>query len=188
MKLIVGLGNPTKEYEGTRHNVGFYCIDEIAKYYNTSFSVEASLKCMLAKVNINGNKAILIKPLTYMNLSGEAVRLVAKYYKIEVDDILIISDDLDSHTGRVRIRANGSAGGHNGLKSIALNLQTENYKRIKVGIDRSNTIPVIHYVLQKFKEEELALINQAIELIIKAVDNFIKDVDFGKISSLYSKK
>lgn len=188
MKLIVGLGNPTKQYEGTRHNVGFICIDEIANKYNVSFSLESSLKCMLAKVNVSGFKAILIKPMTYMNLSGEAVIAVSKYFKIPVEDIIVISDDLDSHTGRIRIRANGSAGGHNGLKNIALHLHTEEYKRIKVGIDRSKVIPVIDYVLQKFSTDEMALINLAKDEVFKAVDDFIKEEPFNKIASKYSKK
>lgn len=188
MKLIVGLGNPTKKYEGTRHNVGFLCIDAVASHFNVQFTLETSLKCMMAKVNLDGYKAILMKPMTYMNLSGEAVQAVMKYYKIEVEDILILSDDLDSHTGRIRIRSNGTAGGHNGLKSIAQHLHTEEYKRLKIGIDRSEVIPVIDYVLQRFSTEELAVIEQTKEEVIAAVTDFIHEIPFMQIASKYSKK
>ena len=163
MRLIVGLGNPGKNYESTRHNVGFMTVDNIARHYNTEFRLESKLKGMLASVMIKGEKTYLLKPMTYMNLSGESIRAVANFYKIPVEEIIIICDDLDSKTGRVRLRANGSSGGHNGLKSIESQLGTQEYKRIKIGIDRSNVIPVIDWVLQKFSNDEMALINQAIE-------------------------
>lgn len=188
MKLIVGLGNPGSDYEKTRHNVGFMALDYFASKNNITFRLEQKFKGMLANVNINGNKAILLKPMTYMNLSGESVILVAKYYKIAVDDIIVISDDLDSHTGRVRLRASGSAGGHNGHKNIIQHLGTENYKRIKIGIDRSNTIPVIDWVLQKFSSDELIMIDEAIVKTSLAVTDFIKAVPYNKIASLYSSK
>ncbi len=188
MKLIVGLGNPTKEYEGTRHNTGFICLDYIADKYNASFSLDTSLKCVLARINVDGFKAILMKPMTYMNLSGEAVLAVCNYYKIPLEDIIVISDDLDSHPGRVRLRDSGSAGGHNGLKNIAIHMHSENFKRIKIGIGRSSVIPVVDYVLQKFPESELALINEAKEQAYLAVNDFIHEVDFYKIASKYSKK
>ena len=188
MRLIVGLGNPGKNYESTRHNVGFMTIDNIAKHYNTEFRLESKLKGVLASVMIKGEKTYLLKPMTYMNLSGESIRAVANFYKIPVEDIIIICDDLDSKTGRVRLRANGSSGGHNGLKSIESQLGTQEYKRIKIGIDRSNVIPVIDWVLQKFSNDEMALINQAIDTASKACIDFIEGKDFYRISSLYSSK
>ena len=132
MKLIVGLGNPGANYENTRHNVGFMTIDAYAKSVGVNFKLEPKLKGMVANVNILGKKAILLKPMTYMNLSGESVQLVMNFYKISSEDVLIISDDLDSPTGRVRLRATGSAGGHNGLKSIQQCIGTQEYKRIKI--------------------------------------------------------
>ncbi len=188
MKLIVGLGNPGSDYEKTRHNVGFMALDYFAAKNNITFKLEPKFKGMLANANINGNKAILLKPMTYMNLSGESVILVAKYYKIAVDDIIVISDDLDSHTGRVRLRASGSAGGHNGHKNIIQHLKTENYKRIKIGIDRSSVIPVIDWVLQKFSSDELIKINDAVVKTSLAITDFINDVAYNKIASLYSSK
>ncbi len=188
MKLVVGLGNPGSDYEKTRHNVGFMALDYFASKHNITFKLEPKFKGMLANININGNKAILLKPMTYMNLSGESVILVAKYYKIAVDDIIVISDDLDSHTGRVRLRACGSAGGHNGHKNIIQHLGTENYKRIKIGIDRSSIIPVIDWVLQKFSNDELIMIDDAIIKVCLAITDFVNDVQYNKIASLYSSK
>ena len=188
MKLIVGLGNPGANYENTRHNVGFMTIDAYARSVGASFKLEPKLKGMIASINILGKKAILLKPMTYMNLSGESVQLVMNYYKIDVDDVLIISDDLDSHTGRVRLRSTGSAGGHNGLKSIQQCIGSQDYKRLKIGIDRSSVIPVIDWVLQKFSKDQLPMINEAIDKSVKALDDFVKGVPFYNISSLYSSK
>ncbi|MDE6660722.1 MAG: aminoacyl-tRNA hydrolase [Anaeroplasmataceae bacterium] len=188
MKLIVGLGNPGAQYEQTRHNVGFMAIDTFANEHNAIFRLEPKLKGMLASVTLNGTKAFLLKPMTFMNLSGESVKAVKDYYKIAIEDILIISDDLDSHNGRVRLRAEGSAGGHNGHKNIIAHLGTEEYKRIKIGIGRSEVIPVIDWVLQKFNKDELAEIEPALTKAKSAIEDFISGVPFNKISSLYSCK
>lgn len=188
MKLIIGLGNPGKEYENTRHNAGFMAIDAFAKKEGASFSLEPKFKGMIAQVNLMGKKAILLKPMTYMNLSGESVIKVMQFYKIDPEDILVISDDLDSRLGRLRLRAKGSAGGHNGHKNIALHIHTEEYKRIKIGIDRSPVISVVDWVLKKFTEDEMAVMNQATELAADAITEFIKEEDFVKIASKYSSK
>lgn len=188
MKLIVGLGNPGEEYSKTRHNIGFMAIDKLAQKYNATFQLETKFKGMVANTNIDGKKVLLLKPMTYMNLSGESIIKVVNFYKIAIEDIIIISDDLDSHLGRVRIRDHGSAGGHNGLKSIVNHLKTEDYKRIKVGIDRHPQIPVIDWVLKKFTNDELASLESSFDNVIKALEAFIGDVPFGKISSLYSSK
>lgn len=188
MKLIVGLGNPGSQYENTRHNAGFMALDLFSKRNDVTFRLEPKLKGMLASINLEGHRAFLLKPMTYMNLSGESIIAVMKYYKIPVEDVLIISDDLDSPVGRVRIRTSGSAGGHNGHKSIISNLGTEEYKRVKLGIGRSEVIPVIDWVLHKFDEHELALIYQACEKIENVIRDFIKEVPFYKIASAYSGK
>ena len=188
MKLIIGLGNPGVQYENTRHNAGFMALDHYASKNNIEFSMVSKLKGMIAQVNYNGNKAILLKPMTYMNLSGESVQLVCSYYKIDIEDIIVFSDDLDSHLGRIRLRAKGSCGGHNGHRNIALHLNTEEYKRVKIGIDRSPVIPVIDWVLKKFTKEELDEINKSFEITDNIIDDFIRGVDFYKISSLYSQK
>ncbi len=188
MKLIVGLGNPGEPYENTRHNAGFMTLDSFAEHQNVTFRLEPKLKGMLASVTIQGKKAFLLKPMTYMNLSGESVYAVMRYYKIDVSDILLISDDLDSKVGRVRLRATGSAGGHNGHKSIVAAIGTEEYKRIKIGIGRSDVIPVIDWVLQKFRDEEAIEIKKAISIAEQAIEDFICDVPFYKIASQYSSK
>lgn len=187
MKLIVGLGNPGKEYEGTRHNAGFIMIDEFARIHNADFKLELKFRGMVAQFNHNGEKVLLLKPQTYMNLSGESVNLILKFYKINIEDLIIISDDLDSHSGRVRLRSAGSAGGHNGLKSI-INYIGTNFNRIKIGIDRSNVIPVVDYVLTRFSNSEMIEINNAKDIVVKALDEFISGVDFNKIASTYSTK
>ncbi len=183
MKLVVGLGNPGNEYASTRHNVGFMAIDEVAKGYNVDFKLDKSMKGMIAQVNNMGKKAILLKPMTYMNLSGEAVSAVARYYSIDIEDIIVINDDLDLPCGKVRFRLNGSAGGHNGLKSINNHLKSQDYKRIKIGIDKSPIIPVVDYVLGKFTEGERVDINHAIEKVVKSINSFINEEDYTKIAS-----
>ncbi|MDE5715022.1 MAG: aminoacyl-tRNA hydrolase [Anaeroplasmataceae bacterium] len=188
MKLIVGLGNPGKDYERTRHNVGFMALDGFAQKHSIEFKLEPKFKGMLATINLNGNKALLLKPMTYMNLSGESVKAVMSFYKINIEDILVISDDLDSKTARVRLRANGSAGGHNGHKSIMMNLKTEEYKRIKIGIDRSSVIPVVDWVLQKFSSDEILALQNSFEKSTAAIEDFINEIPFNKIASLYSSK
>ena len=131
MKLIVGLGNPGKEYKNTRHNIGFMALDRIADAYNESFNKE-NLFGKYFIFNVNGEKVIFLKPQKYMNLSGEVVRDFVSYYKINTEDIIIIVDDLDLPTGKIRLRTHGSSGGHNGLKNIELCLGTKNYKRLKI--------------------------------------------------------
>ncbi len=186
MKLIVGLGNPGKDYETTRHNIGFMAIDSFALKYDLKFKMESKFKAEISSVVINGNKAILMKPMTYMNLSGEALIKVMNFYKISIEDILVISDDLDSNFGRVRLRKNGSSGGHNGHKNIALNIGSEDYKRIKIGIGRDEMIPVIDWVLKKLTKEELDNLNSSFLKTNDAIYDFINDVDFYKIASKYS--
>lgn len=188
MKLIVGLGNPSEAYQHTRHNTGFMALDYFAESCQAEFHLATQFKGMLASVLMNGHKALLLKPMTYMNLSGESVQAVMHYYKISCEDLLVISDDLDSPTGRVRVRANGSAGGHNGHKNIMTHLGTTEYKRIKIGIGRSPVIPVVDWVLQRFSESERPLIKQAIEQTSSAIRDFILDVPFQKIASIYSCK
>lgn len=155
MKLIVGLGNFEDKYLFTRHNAGFMMVDFFVMFNNQSFKQDKKLKSMLAKFKFNGEDVVLIKPLTYMNLSGEAVSAVMNFYKIEVKDVLVIYDDISLDLGRVRFRPSGSDGGHNGIKSIIQHLGTNKFDRLKIGIGPQPNIPSEAYVLQNFSKDEL---------------------------------
>ncbi len=171
MKLIVGLGNPGCEYENTRHNIGFMVLDEYAKENGLTFS-NTKFDGMYAEHYIKNEKIIFLKPLKYMNLSGEVIRKYVDYFKINIDDILIIHDDMDLDVGNIKIRYKGGTAGHNGLKNIELNLKTNEYKRIKVGISKSKNIDIVDYVLGKFTNDELQVINQSISKIVKIIEDF----------------
>ena len=151
MKLIVGLGNPGKKYEKTRHNIGFMAIDFYAKKNNLEF--QKKFNGLYFEQIINNEKVIFVKPQTYMNLSGNCVREFVNFYNIDLSDILVIYDDYNFEVGTFRIRRDGSAGGHNGIKNIIENLKSENIKRVRVGISK-NLIPLEDYVLQKFSKED----------------------------------
>ncbi|MFC4323934.1 aminoacyl-tRNA hydrolase [Litchfieldia salsa] len=154
MKCIVGLGNPGKQYEETRHNIGFKVIDELSNSLEISLD-QAKHKGIYGIGNIAGTKVLLLKPLTYMNLSGESIRAIMDYYDIAIEELLVIYDDLDLPIGKIRIRTKGSAGGHNGIKSTIAHLGTQEFNRIRIGIDRpKNGMKVPDYVLGRFLPEE----------------------------------
>ena len=166
MKLIAGLGNIGDKYCFTRHNAGFMVLDKLAFDNNFSFREESKLKCFLAKsIDI-----IYIKPTTFMNLSGEAVRAVMDYYKIDVKDILIVYDDIALDLGRIRFRANGSDGGHNGIKSVIKHGGTKEFDRLKIGIGPQPNIPSENYVLQNFPKDQL----ETLKDVLKKSDEAIK--------------
>ena len=186
MKLIVGLGNPGKEYVGTRHNMGFVMIDVFTKSLNTSIT-EEKFGGLYTKVNIEGENIILLKPQKYMNLSGEVIQKYVQYFKIDIDDILIISDDLDMQVGKIKLKLSGSSGGHNGLKNIELHLKTQNYKRIKIGISNNKNMDTKDYVLGKLSKEE----KEAIEKIKNLMPNIFKDylhTSFDNVMNKYNRK
>ena len=133
MYIIAGLGNPGTQYMGTRHNAGFSVIDALADQYNISVDTQKH-KGMIGKGMIEGEKVILVKPMTYMNLSGECIREVMDYYKADIDDLIVIFDDISLEPGKLRLRAKGSAGGHNGIKSIIAQLGSDRFKRVKFGV------------------------------------------------------
>ena len=166
MFLIVGLGNPGSQYEDTRHNIGFKVIDNIAKEYNIEINRQ-KFKGMCGEGFINGEKVILLKPTTYMNLSGESIREAIDFYKLSNEDILVIYDDISLDVGRLRIRDKGSAGGHNGIKSIIAHLGTDIFPRIKVGVGQPN-VDLVHYVLGKFSKEEMEVLSESIDASTKA--------------------
>ncbi|MGX1983822.1 peptidyl-tRNA hydrolase [Thermolongibacillus altinsuensis] len=173
VKLFVGLGNPGKEYERTRHNVGFMVIDELSRRFQVSLD-QAKFKGIFGIGTVGGEKVILCKPLTYMNLSGECVRPLMDYYRIDVEDIIVVYDDLDLPTGTIRLRPKGSAGGHNGMKSLIHHLGTDHFKRIRIGIDRpQNGMKVTDYVLGRFTEEEMTKIETAIQKSADACEKWL---------------
>lgn len=173
MKLVVGLGNPTKEYEQTRHNVGFMVMDRLADVMNVSIS-SSKFKGEYVKFKYKGEDVILLKPMTYMNNSGESVIQVMKYFKIDVSDVLVIYDDMDMPVGKLRLRESGSAGGHNGVKSLIAHMGTQQFKRIRVGIDKHPRIKVIDYVLGHFQKDERPLIDEGIENAVKAIETYLE--------------
>lgn len=186
MKLIVGLGNPGKEYEKTRHNIGFMAIDKIAKKFNTSF-IKNKFCGDYAEFIYKNEKIILLKPGKYMNLSGEVVRDFVNFFKIDIEDILIICDDLDTQIGTFRLRYKGSSGGHNGLKNIELHLGTREYKRIKIGISNNKLIDTKDYVLGKFSIEDLNLLEPIIDLMPKIIYDFM-EISFDRLMNKYNLK
>jgi peptidyl-tRNA hydrolase, PTH1 family len=163
MKLIVGLGNPGKQYEKTRHNIGFEVIEELADKLSIPLN-QSKFKGQYGMGFHNGKKVILLKPLTYMNLSGESIRAIMDYYEINLEDLVIIYDDLDLPVGKIRLRQKGSAGGHNGIKSTVAHLGTQEFNRIRIGIDRpKNGMKVPDYVLGRFHEEEWGLTKESVQ-------------------------
>ncbi len=177
MKLIAGLGNIGEKYLFTRHNAGFMVVDKIAYDNGFEFREEKKLKCMITKFKQNNEDILLIKPTTYMNLSGDAIIAVMNYYKIDVKDILIIYDDLSLELGKIRFRSNGSDGGHNGIKSVIKNLASKDFDRLKFGIGPQPPIPSEAFVLQNFTKEQLidlkSSINRTIEAVLFYLENGI---------------
>ena len=162
MFIIAGLGNPTREYEGTRHNAGFMVMDALADKLGTDIS-EKKHKALCGRGVIGGEKVILLKPQTYMNSSGESIRAAADYYKVDPEDILVVYDDISLAPGQLRIRAKGSAGGHNGIKSIIAHLGTQEFPRVKVGVgEKPPRMDLADYVLGHFSAEEKKIMEQEI--------------------------
>lgn len=176
MYIIVGLGNPTKEYEGTRHNVGFDVIDAIADKYNISVT-ERKHRAFCGSGLIAGKKAILVKPQTYMNLSGESVRGFVDFYKIDVEtELLVIFDDVSLDVGQLRIRKKGSAGGHNGIKNIIQHMGTSNFHRIKVGVgEKPKEYDLADYVLGHFSKAEKEMMLEGYQKSIQATEMILQD-------------
>ena len=161
MYIIVGLGNPSKQYEGTRHNAGFMTLDVLADRYNIDIS-EKKHKALCGKGVIEGNKVVLLKPQTFMNLSGESVRAAADFYKVAPEEIIVIYDDISLEPGQLRVRKKGSAGGHNGMKNIIAHLGTQDFPRIRVGVgEKPAGLDLADYVLGRFSKGERELLEEA---------------------------
>ena len=186
MKLIVGLGNPGGEYRKTRHNVGFIFLNSFLSKEGISLDKKKFKGEYIEYVSSKGNKAILLEPQTYMNLSGDSIIDFLRYFKIDVENVLVIHDDLDLDVSKIRIRSKGSSGGHNGLKSIIARLGTENFKRVRIGIGKDKNIPVVDYVLGKFSSDDMSLLEGKFDVVNKVIEDFIDGVDFHVIESRYN--
>ena len=171
MKLIVGLGNPGKEYENTRHNVGFMVLD----HYLGSVSWKYKFNGYYYEKNVSGEKVLFLKPKTYMNLSGNSVIQFVHFYKIKIEDILVIQDDLDLPYLKYRLKYNSSAGGHNGIKSLIDSLGTQAIPRLKIGIAHDRFIDTKDYVLSKFSKQEIKFFAEKAEIFSAVIDFFISE-------------
>ena len=186
MYIIAGLGNPTAQYEKTRHNVGFDALDVIAQKNNISID-NLKFNALSGSGTINGQKVLLVKPLTYMNLSGEAIRDYVHFYKINPEEeLLVIYDDISLNPGKLRLRKKGSAGGHNGIKNIIAHLGTEKFKRIKIGVgSKPEGWDLKDFVLGRFSKEDAALMEDAFHRAEEAVELIVSD-KFDKAMNLYN--
>lgn len=186
MKLIVGLGNPGKQYIQSRHNIGFIAIDKILDHHKLEVKVDTKLQSAYTKTKIFGEDVIFAKPLTYMNLSGDAVTKLMNFYKVSVDDVLIILDDTALPLGKVRIRQTGSHGGQNGLKDIINKLGTKDFKRIRIGIGQHTHMDKVDFVLGKLTPNELDVILPAVDDVLYAVTEWITTNNFNQIMTKYN--
>ena len=174
MYLIAGLGNPGKQYEMTRHNIGFHTIDYIADKIGIKVT-KLKYKALYGEGEVNGERVFLVKPQTYMNLSGESIVEFVRFFKIPIENVIIISDDISLDTGRIRIRPKGSAGGHNGLKSIIYMLNSDSFPRIRIGVGAPNhqDYDLADYVLGRFGKDEIPILEEAIIKAYKAAMEII---------------
>ncbi len=178
MYLIVGLGNPDKQYLNTWHNMGFRCVDALADKLGISFT-KGECKAVTASTKINNEKVIIAKPVTYMNLSGQAVAELCNKYKIEKGKLVVVYDDVDLPMGSLRLRQSGSAGTHNGMRNIVELLGTTDFLRIRVGIKKQTQIPLRDYVLSKVTDEDEKIILPVISSAADALADFVKGKDFS---------
>lgn len=187
MKLIVGLGNPGKEYSKTRHNIGFNFIDSYLDYKKIDPVWKEKFDGLFYKCNIDGNDVIFLKPQTFMNLSGNSVRKVVDYFNIPISDILVVSDDLDLNIGNFKLKMTGSSGGHNGLKDISEKLSTNDFKRLKIGISNNKEIDTKDYVLGVLSKEDLSIINNLFNKLYLVLDDYFIE-SFQSLMNKYNNK
>lgn len=184
MRLIVGLGNPGKEYEKTRHNIGFDVIDYYLDKNNIKINKE-KFNGLYAESLINNEKVIFLKPQKFMNLSGEVVRKYVDFYKIPVENIIIIHDDLDQEVGKIKLKRNSSSGGHNGIKDIEKHLGTKDYKRLKIGISNNKLADTKDYVLGKMSKEDRKIIEESIKVCYDIITDFFS-MNFDELMNKYN--
>lgn len=188
MYIIAGLGNPGKEYTGTRHNVGFDSIDCLVEKYNVNLN-KLRFNSVYGEICLNGEKVMLVKPVTYMNRSGIAIAEIMKYFKVPIENLIVIYDDIDIPAGTLRIRPFGSSGTHNGMKSIIYQLGDDKFPRVRIGIGRNPDMNLADYVLQKFSKEERNLVNNIIisashaaeEIVVKSLDSAMQKYNIKTI-------
>lgn len=186
MKLIVGLGNPGRKYKNTRHNAGFMFVDRVSEEWNLKFTLDKDKKCEIAKTNVGSENVIFIKPITYMNNSGEAVLAVKNYYNIDNDDIFIIIDDMDIPFATHKIKPFGGTGGHNGMKSIQSLLNTDQLKRLRIGIGKPDGDNTIDFVLSKFSKKELKELDENIYKYASSMINDLCGMKFDNFMNKYN--
>lgn len=185
MKMIVGLGNIGTQYDETRHNTGFMVVDRLAGLYHTTFS-KHQMEASLATTQINGEKVLLVKPSTYMNESGRAVRPLMDYYKIDIKDLIVVYDDMDLPVGKIRFRQKGAAGGHNGIKSLIAHLKTQDFDRLKVGTDHPQKTTVVNYVLSKFTATQQPLFDESVDQAIKGIEDWVHGMTIADLMNKYN--
>ena len=187
MKLIVGLGNPGKEYEITRHNLGFMSLDYYAKTYQLNFKFDKSFNAAIIQSVINNEQVIFLKPYTFMNLSGESVSKVVNYFKIDINDILVIQDDMSLNFGKIRLKTNSSSGGQNGIKNIIECLGTKAFLRLKLGILNDDKKDANSFVMGKFNQTELQNIPNILEEVNHCINDFIDGKSLDSLMNQYNK-
>lgn len=187
MKLIVGLGNPGKEYIDSRHNIGFRVVDALSKSYDFKLKSESGLYSMIAKARLGGEEAVLAKPLTFMNLSGVAVKVLLKRYKSDLTDLLVVCDDMDLELGRLKLKASGSSAGQKGLASIIEYLGSNSFSRLRIGIGRpGNNVDPSRFVLSPFNKKEKELILDSIERACDCAESWISE-GIEKTMNIYNR-
>ncbi len=187
MKLIVGLGNPGNTYNNTRHNIGFMFIDYYLNEINVDVVWKKKFDSLYYKININGNDVIFLKPQTFMNLSGISVRKIIDYFNIKIEDIIVISDDLDLNLGNFKLKFSGSSGGHNGLKSIEQNINTNQFKRLKIGISNNKMINTKDYVLNSFSDSEKIILDDLFKKLCFVLNDYFI-LSFSELMNRYNMK
>lgn len=174
MYVIVGLGNPGKQYENTRHNIGFISIDYLAEQLGVKVN-KAKHKALIGECRIGREKVVLVKPQTFMNLSGESVREIIEYYKIPIENLIVIYDDIDIDRGAVRIRSKGSAGTHNGMRSIIKLIGSDKFPRVRIGIGKDSKIPLVDYVIGNFRKDEVKIMEEAVMKAVSGAEAIITE-------------
>ncbi|MHA8110666.1 aminoacyl-tRNA hydrolase [Lactobacillaceae bacterium Melli_B4] len=185
MKMIVGLGNIGPQYDGTRHNTGFAVLDKFAKQHDIEFTTR-KMEAKLGSAMIDGEKVILVEPTTFMNESGRSVGPLMNFYKLDLEDLIVVYDDMDLPIGKIRLRTHGAAGGHNGIKSLIAHLGTNKFYRIKVGTDHPKLESVVDYVLGKFTEEQRPDFETATDRAVDALDDWVAGAAFDRLENRYN--